>query len=138
MVRQLSGYLPNRINKEVEAAHKKYGKPVLFLEVGQPNIDPADIGKPLHEAFGKGPVAAGYQLQVDFFKSFFAIADRYDWFRGGFIWEYWVMSEQECWQATCRGIGFTTRGKPADAVVRDYYGERAARASDAAPVRGSE
>ncbi len=117
--------------EQVEAAHRKYGKPVLFLEFGQPNLDPALLGKPDTETFMKAPVQAGYQLQTDFFTSFFSIADKYDWLQGGFIWEYWVMSNDECQTATCRSVNFTARGKPAEAVIRDYYAERARREEQA-------
>lgn len=109
---------------QVKAAHERYGKPVLLLEVGQDNIDPADIGKPKAEAYARQSTAAGQQLQVNALKSLFKASDGYDWYRGGFLWEYWVMDDAECQAATCRGIGFTTRGKPADAVVQKYYGQR--------------
>jgi Ca2+-binding RTX toxin-like protein len=89
------------------------GKPVIFTEVGYRSLDraasnPGDSGM---------AGAADAQEQVDLFNAFFHVWSQQggDWFKGAFVW-HWPTS-----QNPASPTDYLIEGKPAEAIVRDWF-----------------
>jgi len=88
------------------------GKPFIFTEIGYRSVDGA-AARPFES---NAPGNADAREQADLYQAFFQVFSQAgEWFQGGFIW-HWSP------QATApTPTDYQTEGKPAEAVVRDWF-----------------
>ncbi|GAA4312603.1 glycoside hydrolase [Gramella aestuarii] len=100
---------------ELKSLASEYHKPILFTEYGYRNIDHA-VKEPWNS--DRDHTGINHELQA------FALEVIYEefwpetWFSGGFLWK-WHQQESAGGLENDR---FTPQNKPAEEVVRDYYG----------------
>jgi hypothetical protein len=100
--------------QKLEALSETHGKPVLFTEFGATS----KVGH--NQGIARDWIAASYdgQAQADHYMAFFeAIQDR-PWVKGVLIWDLVT----EPMQGGPNDLGYSFIAKPAEAVVRQFYG----------------
>ncbi|MBI4481422.1 MAG: hypothetical protein HY652_00890 [Acidobacteria bacterium] len=96
----------------IEGVQQRFGKPVLFTEVG------------FRSAVGSGTGRVGNQARVDLrrqaecFEAIFRVFWDRPWFRGAYWWKWF----SDPTHGNPRDDDFTFRGKPAEKVLADWYG----------------
>jgi hypothetical protein len=100
--------------QKLEALSEKYEKPVLFTEFG------ATSKEGQTRAIARDWTAAGYdgQAQADYYAAFFDAIKDQPWVKGVLIWDL----ETRPLQGGPNDLGYTFIAKPAEAVVRQFYG----------------
>lgn len=109
-----AGWQPHK--KELKELSKRKGKPILFTEYGYRNIDfaaknPWDSSRENHED--------NDQLQADALEALYSEIWNENWFAGGFLWKWHQDHERS---GGLENNQFTPQNKPAELVVRDFYG----------------
>jgi hypothetical protein len=98
----------------LQALSNHWGKPIIFTELGYRSLDGANIVPWDWQA--QGPV--DLQEQADCYLAFFrTFWDKYDWFRGVFWW-VWSTNPDE---GGPKDTGYTPHGKPAEAILREFF-----------------
>lgn len=98
---------------QIEPLQARYGKPLLFTEVGYPSS-----GEAAHHPWGGGGYGAvNLQLQAELYSALFQSWSGVPWFRGAYFW-FWPTGDY--------GVGPTSSdyppaGKPAEEVVQRWY-----------------
>ncbi len=100
---------------QIRAVYDRYGKPVLLTEIGFTST-PAPWREP-HEPGRRKPVnlvdqARSYEV------AFEALSKETDWIRGVYWWKW----PSDLGHGGGGHTGFTPNGKPAEEVVRKWYG----------------
>jgi len=100
--------------QQLEGLSKKYGKPVLFTEFGATSKEGQTRG------IARDWIAAPYdgQAQADYYTAFFEAIQGRPWVKGVILWDV----ETQPLQGGPNDLGYTFIGKPAEAVVRQYFG----------------
>jgi len=93
------------------------GKPILFTEYGYRNIDfaaktPWDSSRELKDTNNK--------LQADALEALYQEFWQEDWFAGGFLWKW---HHNHAVAGGDKDTQFTPQNKPAEQVVKNYYGK---------------
>jgi len=105
---------------------RRYGRPVLFTEIGYPSIDGANRAPWAWE--GSGPVDP--QEQADCYQAAFESFWDEPWFLGAFWWMWWT-------DPTIGGPvddSYTPYRKPAEQVLRVWYGASAETVASLPPT----
>ena len=91
-----------------------WDKPVIFTEIGIPSHEGAVTTLP--EWDDTKPI--DLQTQANFYESIFQVFSDKSWWRGVFWWDYWPMHLQ----GGPFDSDWTPHGKPAEDVLRHYFG----------------
>jgi len=104
---------------------EKYGKQVLFTEVGYRSLDGATTDPGVFGGREGGP--ADYEEQVHAYEALFHVMENYggQWLAGAFLWSYYSF-ENPMLPVSEGGRGvpwtdYTTQHKPANNVVTEHY-----------------
>ncbi|MEM6885761.1 MAG: glycoside hydrolase [Verrucomicrobiota bacterium] len=102
----------------MEDFSRKVGRPVVFTEFGYRSVE-RTLEEPWAEVNGRR-VDNAEQLQAleKLFKTFWTEQES-DWFRGGFLWKWHLRAGRKM------SHGYTVQDKPAEALVREVYSQRA-------------
>ncbi len=100
----------------LEGLSKTSGRQILFTEYGYRNINfaaknPWDSSREL--------VSLNHELQANALTAIFEEFWTEDWFAGGFLWKWHQEHEQS---GGMKNNQFTPQNKPAEKVVKDFYG----------------
>lgn len=100
--------------QKLEALSETHGKPVLFTEFGATS----KMGH--NQGIARDWIAASYdgQAQADHYEAFFAAIQDRPWVKGVLIWDLVT----EPMQGGPNDLGYSFIAKPAEAVVRQFYG----------------
>ena len=98
----------------LEALSETWGKQILFTEIGYRSQDGANQHPWDYQIGG----AIDLQEQADLYQAVFETVFDQDWF-GGMFWWSW---ETDPFQGGPCDMGYTPHDKPAEAVLRDWYG----------------
>ncbi len=115
-----SGYYPindweNQLDR-IEKVVKKFDKPFFFAECGCMSVKGSNLVP--NDWSVKGDI--DLQGQADWYKTMFDACSRRDWVRGFAVWDWsWKQYAKE--KAAGHG-GYDIYAKPAEAVVREFYG----------------
>jgi len=99
----------------IERLVETWDKPVIFTEIGLPSTEGAITTIP-EEWDETKPV--DLQTQANFYESVFQVFTGKSWWHGVFWWDWWPMHLQ----GGPFDNGWTARGKPAEDVLRHYFG----------------
>lgn len=104
----------------LEAVHKKYGKPVLFTEVGYKSTPDATI-KPWEwgSYFNKYTMKKSDRTQQLAYEAMFKKNWGKPWFAGIYIWEWQNRTTAE---SAKTDLDFSPRFKPAENVIAKWFG----------------
>jgi Glycoside Hydrolase Family 113 len=103
----------------IEAAQRRWGKPVLFTEVGYRSAPDGATRPWLWPQ--RSPAAAApvdLRLQADAYQAFFETFWQRSWFAGAYVWKWYPG------RAGGSDADFTPQGKPAETVLREWYAGR--------------
>lgn len=112
------GWLPHF--QVIDRLQKRYGKPVIFTEIGYHSAVDAAI-KPWEwrSAAVGASHEAGLQTQVNCYEAFFRTFWHQEWFAGAFWWK-WYPDHQRA--ASSRyNTEFTPQHKPAERLMQQWY-----------------
>ncbi len=104
------------IVKKVEAVYNRHKKPVIFTEVGFTST-PAPWKQPHEAAEGRREINQADQERC--YKAMFQALHGKPWLRGIYWWKWPTYLEY----GGPRDNDFTPNGKPAEVVVREWYGK---------------
>jgi len=116
----------------IEAVHQRYQKPVLFTELGYRSEENGAIAPWEWPAWGEElrptqlATVAGLETQQNGYEAFFQSVWSKDWFAGVYFWK-WFPTLQSGSPAV--GRGFTPQNKPAEQVLKTWYGQAASSES---------
>ncbi len=101
--------------KEMETISTNNGKSVIFTEYGYRSVDYA----------GKEPwvsdrnmTEVNLEAQVNLTKALYEVMYEKEWFKGGFIWKWFIDHPKSGGVENSR---FTPQNKPVEQVIRQYY-----------------
>ncbi|MDA1314504.1 MAG: hypothetical protein O2968_14285 [Acidobacteria bacterium] len=102
------------LTARLETMHRRYGKPVLFTEVGYPPLATA-----ASEPWKETKAAFDEQLQAECYQAVFEAFSEKPWFAGMYWWK---------WPSHGQGSAFSPSHNPIDKpaldVLRAWYGKR--------------
>jgi len=100
--------------QRLEELSKQYGKPVLFTEFGATSKEGHNLG------IARDWIAAPYngQAQADHYTAFFEAIQGRPWVRGVILWDV----DTQPLQGGPNDLAYTFIAKPAEAVVRQFFG----------------
>jgi hypothetical protein len=101
------------LTKRLEAMHRRYGKPILFTEVGFPPLASAAA-----EPWEETNAAFDHALQEQCYETVFQAFSEKRWFAGMYWWKW-----PSHGQSSAFSIGHSPIGKPALEVLRSWYGK---------------
>lgn len=108
------GWIP--VRKKLAALARRTGKPILFTETGYPGY--ADAARYPWKWQFETSRAVDVRHQAACFEAMFQSIAAEPWFAGLFLWRFSTdPSSVEDWD-------YSPEGKPAEAVIRSWYGER--------------
>ncbi|MFP3949028.1 MAG: glycoside hydrolase family 113 [Longimicrobiales bacterium] len=108
----------------------RHDRPVLFTEYGYRSVEGA-AGEQwsLPSERRTDPSLVDPDIQARAYEALFRTVWDEPWFRGGFFWEWHLATGDRGWGgdgggrvASVRAAGFTPEGKPAEEMVRRWYG----------------
>ena len=99
--------------ERIEAVQKRFGKPVIFTEVGYRSTEDA-AEEPWVWRSGD---RVDFEVQALCYEAMFEVFWDRPWFKGLYIWK-WFPDGRVSYR---RRRGFTPQGKPAEAVLRKWY-----------------
>ncbi len=104
----------------IEEVHRKFGKPVVFTEIGYRSTPDAAV-RPWEwpDRSFRPATDDGLALQAGCYEALFETFWPEDWFSGAYVWKWYPGPRR-----TTRGPGrdFTPQGKPAESVLSRWYG----------------
>ena len=106
----------------LRAGSRRFGKPIVFTEIGYRSTTTAAVEPwswPEHD--GKDTPVADAQTQSRCFDAFFRAMWDKEWFGGAYIWKWYPEGAPS---RTSADTDFTPQGKPAEKVIRTWYGKR--------------
>lgn len=100
--------------QQLEALSEQYGKPVLFTEFGATSKEGHNLG------IARDWIAAPYngQAQADHYTAFFEAIQGRAWVKGVILWDV----DTQPLQGGPHDLAYTFIAKPAEAVVRQFFG----------------
>lgn len=100
--------------QQLEALSEQYGKPVLFTEFGATSKEGQTRG------IARDWIAAPYdgQAQADYYTAFFEAIQGRSWVKGVILWDV----DTQPLQGGPHDLAYTFIAKPAEAVVRQFFG----------------
>lgn len=108
--------------REVEAFHRRHGKPVLFTEYGYRSLD--GCAKEPWESSRDAP--ANPEAQRRSYEALYRQFWAKPWVAGGFLWKWYdrdqLAETDSRWFR--RATDYTPQGKPAEATIRAWYGKK--------------
>lgn len=108
------------ILKELHSFSQSTGRPILFTEYGYQSADGA-AGN--HWEIDRATASANPELQATTYEALFRTFWGEPWVAGGFFWK-WHFPSPRGWDRG-RETDFTPQGKPAQEVIRQWYGRSA-------------
>ncbi|MGK9252780.1 glycoside hydrolase family 113 [Paenibacillus humicus] len=115
-----SGYYPiGEWEQHLDRIHEAvspYGKPFFFMEAGCPSRE----GSPLRPNDWSLPGAPSGEAQKSYYEAMFGACEKREWVRGFMLWDWPARLYSE--EDAAANDDYCMYGKPAAAVVRDYYG----------------
>lgn len=109
------------IAARIEKLSKQYDRPVLFTEIGYVSRDGTTI-KPWEWTL---PNVPDPQEQADAYAAFFQVFWCKPWFQGAYFWRWGTEPDAH----GVEDLDFMVEGKPAEAIVRKWYGAKDAEAT---------
>jgi hypothetical protein len=106
--------------RELESLHAETGKPILFTEFGYQSVDGA-AGRHWELETEKSRLPVNLQAQADAFEALFRACWERPWFRGGFLWKWYLRPNA----GGPMDRDYTPQGKPSSAVIRSWYAGQA-------------
>jgi hypothetical protein len=100
--------------RTLERLHKRTGKPVMFTEIGYRSA-PSAAATPWLWPEEDGTVAPDSALQARCYEAFLSTMSGVPWFAGAIIWKWHPAHSSD------RPTAFTPQGKPAEAVLRQWF-----------------
>jgi hypothetical protein len=99
---------------------EKFGKQVLFTEVGYRSLDGATADPGLFGGRENDP--PDFQEQVDAYKALYYVMENYGgrWLAGSFLWSYYSFGNPMV-ESNVPWTDYTTQHKPANDVVTEHY-----------------
>ena len=117
-----SGYYPiddwDRQLVRIEAVVRKFNKPFFFAEAGCMSTEGSS--KVPNDWKIRGELAL--EEQEDWYREMFRTAGARDFVQGFCLWD-WTWKQRSL-QTAVKDCGYDLYGKPAEAVVRDFYGRK--------------
>lgn len=117
-----SGYYPiNRWEQEldrIEAVVRRYDKPFLFTEAGC--MSRTGSAAVPNDWSLQGPL--NLQEQADWYRAMFSACERRSWVKGFGLWDW--PAQLPAARAARQDTGYCFCGKPAEEVVKQYYGKQ--------------
>ena len=114
-----SGYYPihdwERQLERIETVVKKFNKPFFFAECGCMSTEGANLVPNDWAVRGKVDLTG----QADWYRAMFAACEKRDWVGGFALWD-WRAKQYDISEACING-GYDVYGKPAEAVVAEFY-----------------
>lgn len=108
------------------ALAERFKRPIVFTEIGFPSVSRAAM-RPWQ--WPSGDETPDPALQARLFETVFQACSHAKWCQGMYWWKYYELPEK-----TPEAVDYTPRGKPAEAVLKRWYGgEQGLRRSPAAP-----
>lgn len=109
----------------IERVRAQYPKPVIFTELGYRSMEDAAIEPwrwPEERETRPAIFATASELenQTNCYEAFFQAVWSQDWFAGVYFWKWFPTVETEPGKV---GRGFTPQNKPAEQVMREWYGK---------------
>ena len=101
---------------QIEALQQKTGKPIVFTELGYRSVGYAAREPWTWPRRGESAAPAP-QLQADLYAAAFATFFPKPWFEGVLLWKWHPPGEM----GDRRTLSFTPQGKPAEAVMADWF-----------------
>jgi len=102
--------------KAIEAVQHRFGKPVVFTEIGYKSTPDAAIEPWVWKRPSKErSTPEGLQTQANGYEAFFQAAWSKEWLAGVYWWKWWPRP------ATRVGPSFTPQNKPAEQVLATWY-----------------
>lgn len=98
----------------IERLVETWDKPVIFTEIGTPSTEGTITTLPEWDDTGE----VDLQTQANFYESVFQVFSNKPWWHGVYWWEWWPMHLQ----GGPFDNNYTVNGKPAEDVLRNYYG----------------
>ncbi|WP_350289963.1 glycoside hydrolase [uncultured Croceitalea sp.] len=102
---------------KLEAAADKENKNILFTEFGYRSMD-FTAKKPW--LVDRNEMDVNLKAQADATKAIFEEFWKEDWFAGGFVWKWFIHHDKS---GGIEDNRFTPQNKPAENVIRNYYGD---------------
>jgi hypothetical protein len=102
--------------KRVEKVFHKFRKPVLFTELGYRSTPDAAI-EPWRWPGKEEEISM--QTQADCYRAFFHKVWSQDWIAGVYFWKWYPHPPKHLTAGD-----FTPQGKPAEEVLKDWFGKR--------------
>lgn len=99
----------------LERMHRTVDRPVLFTEIGYRSVADA-AAEPWRWPQSGGSALPAEELQARLFRAAFRTMMPEPWFAGAVVWKWRPAGEG------FRLTGFTPQGKPAEAVIREWFG----------------
>jgi hypothetical protein len=109
--------------RSLEALHAKWGKNVIFTEVGWKSTADAAV-RPWEWTEDSSQLLArvSTRAQADAYEAFFHAVWPKPWFAGAFIWKWYGHARRHDHPGGADDIDFTPQGKPAEGVMARGYG----------------
>lgn len=101
----------------IKSLHKQIGKPVIFTEYGYRSVD--QCGDQPWDSSSGGNL--NLKAQSNAYEALYEVFWNENWFEGGFLWKWKAI------HSTAGGLNnnrFTPQNKPAQAIVKHWYGKR--------------
>ncbi len=111
--------------ESIDRVRSRYQKPAIFTELGYRSMDDAAIAPwEWPEERETRPAifatASGLESQANCYEAFFRTVWPQDWLVGAYFWKWFPRVETEPGKV---GRGFTPQNKPAEKVMREWYGK---------------
>lgn len=115
----IAGWAPHL--ESLRRLQARYSKPVLFTEIGYKST-PGAVREPWVWLDRKARTAApvDLELQARAYRAFFETFWTQPWFAGAYFWK-WHAAESRASPDVANGPDFSPQGKPAEAVLREWY-----------------
>lgn len=105
----------------LEALHRRWGKPVIFTEVGwKSSADAAVRPWEWSEHASQMLARPSTRAQADAYESFFRTIWREPWFKGALIWKWYGRHDRS---GGADDMDFTPQNKPAEAVMAREFAQ---------------
>ena len=106
----------------IAAVHNRVGKPVVFTEVGYRSATDATVTPWTWRS--DAPLA--FDLQAEAYEAVFQVFWDRPWFGGVYFWKWYPEGSMRSGRRRTarRQRGFTPQGKPAEAVLARWFGQR--------------
>ncbi len=108
--------------QRIEAVSRRYGKPVVFTEIGYKSTPDSAIKPwewPQKSTVPLRPAPVDHAVQARCYEAFFQAAWDKPWFLGSYFWKWYP---ERVGGRDPDNIDFTPQGKPAEKILSRWYG----------------